>query len=90
MKNYSTVKKNLLKDKAIKDEYKKLSVATSIVSKIIELRLKNKYSQADLAKRLATKQPGIARLESGAINPTIAYLELVAKAFNKKLVVEFK
>jgi DNA-binding XRE family transcriptional regulator len=90
MKKYNTIKRNLLKDTQVKKEYNKLSAATAFVGKIIELRLKNKYSQADLAKRLGTKQPGIARLEKGAINPTIAYLELVAKAFNKKLVVEFK
>lgn len=90
MQKYSSIKRSLLKDKKIKEEYDKLKDVTSLIEKIIELRIKNNMSQKELAKKLGTKQPGIARLESTAINPTVSYLAKIAKVFNKKLSIEFK
>ncbi len=90
MKKYNSIKRNLLKDKSVKREYDNLKISTAIIGKIIELRLKNNLSQDELAKKLGTKQPSIARLESGTINPTISYLAQVAKALNRRLIVEFK
>ena len=90
MQKYNSIKQSLLKDKKTKAEYDGLKEATAIVEKIIELRIKNNMSQEDLARKLGTKQPGIARLEKAGINPTVAYLARIAKVFNKKLTIEFK
>lgn len=90
MQKYNSIKRNLLKDKEVKKEYDDLQEVFSLVDKIIQMRIKHNMSQAELAKKLGTKQPGIARLESASINPTVAYLAKIAKVFNKKLSIEFK
>lgn len=38
-----------------------------IITQLKSARLKKKISQVDLAKRLGTKQPAIARMESGLV-----------------------
>jgi len=90
MQKYNSIKKSLLKDKEVKREYDDLKEVFSLIDKIIDMRIKHNMSQAELAKKLGTKQPGIARLESAAINPTVSYLAKIAKVFNKKLSIEFK
>ena len=46
---------------------------------IKELRAKKGLSQADVAKKVGTKQSSIARLESGSINPSLEFLQKVAQ-----------
>lgn len=38
-----------------------------IITQLKSMRLKKKISQAELAKRLGTKQPAIARMEAGLV-----------------------
>lgn len=90
MSNYRDLKKRLLKNKNIKREYDRLKSEYELLDKIISLRLRQKMTQKQLAKRLDTKQSAISRLEKGMINPTVDFLNKLASAFGKKLVVEFK
>ena len=45
---------------------------------VVNARLANGLSQADLAARIGTTQSAIARLESGAVSPSIATLRRLA------------
>ncbi|MCR4276864.1 MAG: helix-turn-helix domain-containing protein [Candidatus Roizmanbacteria bacterium] len=90
MSNYQDLKKRLLKNDNVKKEYDRLRPEYELLDKIISLRLKQKMTQKQLAKKLDTKQSAISRLEKGMINPTIDFLNKLASAFGKKLVVEFK
>lgn len=90
MGSYQKLRKKLLKNKAIKDEYEKLRVEYEFLDKLIALRLKNKLTQKELAEKIATKQSAISRFEKGLINPTVAFLSKLAQVFNKKLVIDFK
>lgn len=45
--------------------------------------------QAELAARVGTKQPGIARLESGRVVPKLELLQKIAVAAGRKLEVRF-
>ena len=47
-------------------------------------------TQAELAEKIGSTQPSIARIEGGGTTPTIELLERIAKAFGKKLEVTFK
>ena len=90
MSNYRDLKKRLLKNEGVKKEYERLRPEFELLDKIIALRLKQKMTQKQLAKKLDTKQSAISRLEKGMINPTVDFLNKLASAFGKKLVVEFK
>lgn len=90
MSNYQDLKKCLLKNKGIKKEYDRLRPEYELLDKIITLRLKQKITQKQLAERMDTKQSAISRLEKGMINPTVDFLNKLASAFGKKLIVEFK
>ena len=45
-------------------------------------------SQKDLAVRVGTKQSAISRLESGNSNPSIQFLDKVAKALDGQLQIK--
>ncbi len=85
MKSFATFKKQLLKNTEINKSYHDLEPEFILIQQIIEKRTKKGLTQTALAKKIGTKQSAIARLESGAYNPSIAFLEKVAKALDSKL-----
>jgi len=85
MKNYKQFKKELFLDKGIKKAYDQLGPEFAIVESIIKKRLSKGMTQAQLARRIGTKQSAIARLESGSYNPTISFLNKVAGALDAQL-----
>lgn len=89
MKTHTQFKREAFKDKALKAEYDKLGPEFAVIEMIIEKRIKEGLTQAELARRVGTKQSAIARLESGSYNPTIGFLQKVAHAMGKQLTVSF-
>jgi len=87
MKSYSSLKKKWLKDSELKKEYEKLGPEFALVEMIIEKRMAKGLTQAQLAKKIGTKQSAIARLESGSYNPSINFLQKVAHGLNARLEV---
>jgi len=67
------------------DEYGK---QLEIAYQILQLRKQKKMSQAELARKIGTKQSNIARMEIGQQNFTIDTLQKIAKAFNRELKVK--
>lgn len=90
MEEYTKLKKKWLKDKDIKREYDLLGPEYDALKKIIELRLKSKITQKELAEKVGTKQSSISRFEKGFINPTVNFLSKVSSALGKKMVIEFR
>lgn len=88
MKNWKTFKSELLKDKNIAEEYKRLEPRYMLISQLIEKRLKRGITQAQLAKKVGTKQSAIARLESGNINPSFAFLQKISEALGTRLSIQ--
>lgn len=87
MKSYTKVKEQLLKDKVTNEAYQKLSAEFALAQIIIEKRLAKGFTQATLAHKIGTKQSAIARLESGNYNPSLVFMEKIAKALDTKLVI---
>jgi transcriptional regulator with XRE-family HTH domain len=52
-------------------------------------RKKRKMSQAELAKKIGTKQANVARMEAGKQNFSTDMLQKIASAFNCELEVRF-
>lgn len=87
MKSYTNFKKQLLKDKKVQEAYSALEPEFAIAKAVIEKRLESGLTQSQLAVKIGTKQSAISRLESGNYNPSISFLEKVAKALKLNLVI---
>ncbi|MBU3631857.1 helix-turn-helix transcriptional regulator [Polynucleobacter sp. AP-Feld-500C-C5] len=80
----------LLKDPAIKAEVAKLNREEfAILDEILAARKKAGLSQAEIAKRMGTQAPAIARLESslasGKHSPSLNTLRKYAAALGKRI-----
>jgi len=82
--------KNALKNPKFRAEYDKLEPQFAPIEAILEARVKKGLTQEALARKIKTKQSAIARLESGNANPSIGFLQKLAEALGKKLVIQFK
>jgi len=74
-----------MKDPEFRREYEKLEPEFQIARQIIGARIKNKMTQADLAKKAKTGQAVISRLEGMNAKPSISLLSRVAKALGTKI-----
>ena len=79
----------LMQKPGYKKEYDALESWFQVVKATTELRKQQGLTQAELAEHLNTVQPAIARLESGKYNPTIKFLDKLARALGKKLEIRF-
>lgn len=87
MKTWEEVRKELLSDPETKREYDKLAPRYAVISELIAARLKKGMTQADIAKKVGTKQSAIARFEGGNVNPTLDFLERIAEVLGRKLII---
>ncbi len=78
-----------LKDPEFKRYYDEYGRQLEIAYQILQLRKKKKMTQAELAKRIGTKQSNVARMETGQQNFTIDMLQKIASVLGKNLKVEF-
>jgi predicted transcriptional regulator len=90
MKTFAQLKSKLLKDKEIAGAYEKLGPEFALIETIIEKRLQKGFTQKELAQKIGTKQSAISRLESGKANPSLLFLQKIAKALHSNLEVTFK
>jgi DNA-binding XRE family transcriptional regulator len=74
------------RDAEFAEEFDKLQLA----GKMRELREKAGISQAQLAARVGTQAPGIARLESGRLAPRLDVLHRIAAALGKRVRIVFE
>ena len=81
--------KKQLKNPEFKEHYNQYGKQLEIAYQILHLRKKRGISQAQLAKKIGTKQSNIARMESGQQNFSVDILEKIAKALNLHLEIAF-
>ncbi len=82
-------KKRFKENPKLKEEYDKLELEYKIKSQIIDLRRKKKLTQKQLAELMGTRQPSVARLESGEYNPSLEFLKKVADILDTDLDIRF-
>jgi ribosome-binding protein aMBF1 (putative translation factor) len=61
----------------------------ALARQLRELREQENLSQGELAERVGTKQPAIARLESGRVVPRLDRLQKIASAVGRDLQIRF-
>lgn len=73
------------KDREFAEEWDNRQLARRIRS----LRVARKLTQEALARRTATTQSAIARLESGEVTPTLEFLQKIAAAMGLRVSIGF-
>lgn len=71
-----------------RDAYEKSQPQFELTCAMIDARLKDNLTQAQLAKKIGSRQSVISRAESGS-NVSINFLQRVAQALNLDLQVKF-
>jgi ribosome-binding protein aMBF1 (putative translation factor) len=78
--------KKQFKNKEFREEYEKLQPEFEFIRQLIIARKASKVSQTELAIRLKTKQPAIARFEGGGFSKaSMSTLQEYAEALGYKL-----
>lgn len=69
--------------------YEALDEEFALAEALIDARSRAGLSQEDVAKKMKTSQPTIARLEGGSGNPSVGTLRRYAKATGTRLQIHF-
>lgn len=79
--DFETWEKEALRDPKFKAEYIKQQPEFAL----IRARIEKGLTQKELADKIGTKQSVISRFESGRANPSLAFLQRLAKALDASL-----
>ena len=79
--------KEELGDKEFRLLWNEREAAYRVARELLRLRKKQGLSQSEVARRAGLKQPAIARLESGAVKPTLDTIQRVARALGREVEV---
>jgi len=70
--------------------YREARDAFELAERVREAREGLGMTQLELAKRISSTQPAIARLEAGGVTPSLETLRRIASALDLELVVELR
>ena len=92
MRTHAELKAKVLADKKVRAEYDRLNREEfAILDEILAARREAGLTQAQIAERMGTKAPAVARLESalasGKHSPSLSTLRKYAAALGKKIEV---
>jgi transcriptional regulator with XRE-family HTH domain len=88
--DYREYFKKFEQDKEYLEAEQELKPIFDIADEVLRLRLEKGWSQVELAERAGTKQANISRLESGLSNPSVNFLQKVAKALDTEVSIRFE
>lgn len=88
--NYKDYFKKIEENPSYQEAEQKYKLILDLADDVLRLRMERGWSQAELAERAGTKQANISRLESGLSNPSVNFLQKVAKALDVDLAISFK
>ena len=90
MTNFDRYMNEQMKNPEFRKEYDALAPRYEIIEQIIRERAAQNITQKELAAPSGLRQSNISRLESGNYNPSIEFLQKIAKGLGKELHIEFK
>src|SRR6266581_3694376 len=82
--------KKWMKEPKYRKAYEALEEEFLLASAVIEVRNRAGLTQEELARKMGTTQPVVARLESGRGRPSMRTLERLAKATGSRLLISFE
>lgn len=83
-------KKKWERDPEFKKAWEKSRLEYEVARSLIRARIKKKVTQAQLARKMKTKQSVISRVENAQTKPTLSFLERLATALGGRLEVNLK
>jgi transcriptional regulator with XRE-family HTH domain len=94
MMTHKELVRKMLKDPAVKAEYDALAEEFALLDELLKARHRAGLTQAQVAARMGTKTPAVARLEAGGGNlrhsPSIATLRKYAEAVGCQLQIRMQ
>jgi ribosome-binding protein aMBF1 (putative translation factor) len=89
MARISDMHKKWMKEPTYRKAYEALEEEFILAAAVIDARSRAGLTQQELATRMGTTQPVVARLESGRTRPSMRTLERLAKATGSRLLISF-
>ena len=94
MMTHKALVKKMLKDAAVKAEYDVQAEEFTLLDELLKARRKAGLTQAEVAARMGTKTPAVARLEAGGgarqHSPSVATLRKYARAVGCRLEIRLR
>jgi ribosome-binding protein aMBF1 (putative translation factor) len=90
MSRISDLHKKWMKETKYRKAYDALEEEFALASAVMDVRNRAGLTQEELARKMGTTQPVVARLESGRTRPSIRTLERLAKATGSRLLIRFE
>ena len=90
MARISDMHKKWMKEPKYKKAYQALEEEFVLASAVVGVRNRVGLTQRELARKMGTTQPVVARLESGRTGPSMRTLERLAKATGSRLLISFE
>lgn len=88
--SWREVRDTFLAEPEVQQAYQELAPRFAIVRELIALREQRGWSQRELADRAGMKQPQLARLETGQVEPKLDTLQRLATAMGCRVRVSFE
>lgn len=88
-RDWESIKSRRMAEPEARRGYEQARFAFELGERIRTLREDHGVSQSQLAKRIGSTQPSIARLEGGGVTPSLETLDRIASALGLDLVVRF-
>jgi len=90
MARIADMHKKWMRQPKYRKAYEALEKEFVLASAMIDARNRAGLTQQELARRMGTTQPVVARLESGRVRPSMRTLERLAKATGSRLLISFE
>jgi transcriptional regulator with XRE-family HTH domain len=90
MARITDLHKKWMKEPKYRKAYEALEEEFVLASAVIEVRNRAGLTQQELARKMGTTQPVVARLESGRTRPSMRTLERLAEATGSRLLISFE
>ena len=87
MTRLKDLEKRLMKVPEFREEYAQADEEFALIEALVRARTAARLTQEELARRLGTTESAAARLEGGAVSPSIATLRRYAEATGTRLTV---
>ena len=90
MARITEMHKKWMKEPEYRKAYKTLDDEFAVAKAVIAARNRAGLTQMELARKMGTTQPVVARMEGGRIQPSLRTLQRLAAATDSRLTIRFE